>query len=84
MSEPFPDVFGDSIQVSAGPYGFTLTLYASDPTAPAEDAARIPGSIVARIRIAPELASALVDVLTSSLEQHNLSMAEGSKGQAAK
>ena len=54
----YPDVYADGFSLSAGPYGVTLTLQRSEPTGepgPHEE----PTVIVARIRMTPNLATAI-------------------------
>lgn len=66
MSErKFPDIYADGIQVGAGPYGITLTLYRSDPDAAQPGS---PGAIVGRVRLSSELATALLKILPGALE----------------
>lgn len=68
MADPrpdFPDFFGDSINVAGGTYGVALTFFASDPLGK-DDA--IPGEIVGRARISPEMAAALAAMLAEAVE----------------
>lgn len=63
----FPDFFGDSINVASGTYGVTLTFFASDPLRPDGDG--MPGTVVGRARISPEMATALAKLLTEAVEK---------------
>lgn len=62
----FPDVFGDGVTVSTGPYGVTFTFFLSDPLSP-PPAGGLPGKIVARVRVGPDLAEALADNIKQGL-----------------
>ena len=60
MDQEVPDLYTDSIQIAGAPFGFTLTLLLSDPaTASPEN----PGRVVGRVRMSPELAAVLGDIL---------------------
>ena len=62
-----PDLFTDTIGIAAGPFGFTLTLRLSDPeTVTAEN----PGRVVGHVRMSPELAGALADILHRAVVEH--------------
>jgi hypothetical protein len=62
----FPDIFADGLSVSTGPFGMSLTFYLSDPLKPPA-AGSLPGTIAARIRVAPALAEALADNIKQGL-----------------
>lgn len=51
----FPDIYADGVTISAGAFGFTLTLTASDPS---EEVGlqQAESHIVARVRLSPALA----------------------------
>jgi hypothetical protein len=67
MPDPdFPDIYTDGVSVAAGPYGLTLSFLLTDPLAQPPDL-KLPGRIVGRVRMSPELAQALVKVLQRSL-----------------
>ncbi|MBA3877709.1 MAG: hypothetical protein C0498_12435 [Anaerolinea sp.] len=63
MTRPdsLPDFFADGIQVATGNFGVTLTLLLSDPERSGEL-----GDPVARIRLSPELAQALLKILSDA------------------
>jgi hypothetical protein len=62
-----PDLYGDGVSVGTGPFGVTLTIFRSEPLRPPGDPG-IPGRIVGHVRMSPELARALADSITKSLE----------------
>ena len=62
-----PDFFADGVKVQAGPFGFTLSLFLSDPNAGSQ--ADGLGRPIARLRLAPELARALSTTLTQAVAQ---------------
>ena len=67
MSDPdFPDVPCDGVSVAAGPYGLAVSFLLTDPYEDRSDA-KLPGRIVARVRLSPLLAQALADVLVRSI-----------------
>jgi hypothetical protein len=68
----FPDVFADSVAVTAAPFGFTFTFLLTDPDAGPDGNPRPVG----RVRISPELASAFVGLLTSAVETHRSEVAK--------
>ena len=71
-----PDLFADSLNVSSGPYGFTLTLFLSDPPAPGQTTPDGDlGRVVGRVRLAPDLVEDLVTLLTSALQNTKDSVA---------
>jgi hypothetical protein len=72
-----PDIYADSINVAAGPFGFTLTLLMSDPTTQ-DDAPGVP-RVVGRLRMSPELAGALARTLTEAHVDHRRRLAEMEK-----
>lgn len=68
MADPeFPDLFADALTVSYGPYGVALTLLLTDPLAETPNPS-MPGRIVGRVRLSPDLARALRDLLAQGLE----------------
>jgi len=64
VTDNAPDVFADSVNIGGGPFGVTLTFMLTDPGRPAEGDAR---EIVARVRLAPELARALAEALRQTV-----------------
>ncbi len=58
--ERLPDIYADSVNVTAGQFGFTLTLLVGDPH-PNEAQPR--QRVVGRVRISPDLAGALARTL---------------------
>jgi hypothetical protein len=62
-SGPFPDVYGDSVQVSVGPFGLSITFAITDP----QDAAR--RDIVARVRMSPQMAFVMAQLLRKILKK---------------
>lgn len=68
-----PDIYADSINVTAGRYGFTLTLIVGDPH-PNEAQPR--QRVVGRVRISPDLAGALARTL---IQAHSVQKQEQSK-----
>jgi hypothetical protein len=74
-SPDVPDIFADSLNFSAGPYGFTVSLFRSVPQYSQPQPSDTVIELVARVRFAPELAAALVPLLESALEQHRAAMA---------
>ena len=62
-STPFPDVYGDSIQVGVGPFGVQLTFALTDPE---EGSTR---QVVARVRVSPQLAYVTVLLLRKALRE---------------
>ena len=82
----FPDVFADSLNVSSGPYGFTLTLFASEPPAVGavdEETPTSLGRIVGRVRLAPELVEDLVPLLVAAIENNHSAVAARKVSQQA-
>jgi hypothetical protein len=68
MGEPeTPDIYTDAITLSAGAYGYTVTLYRSSP--PIEATQENPGEMVGRIRMSPALAEAFVNLLVGAIAQ---------------
>lgn len=65
--ERLPDIYADSINVTAGNYGFTLTLIVGDPH-PNEAQPR--QRVVGRVRVSPELAGALARTLIQAHTVH--------------
>lgn len=61
-----PDVFADGVSVGSGPYGVTLTFFASEPWRPAGDPG-VPGRIMAHVRMSAQLAEALSKSIDGSL-----------------
>ena len=59
--QQIPDIYADSVSVTAGPYGFALTFLLTDP--PVGDAGDAGARPVGRVRIGRELASALSEAL---------------------
>lgn len=62
-----PDVFADGVAVGSGPYGLTLTFFASEPLRASEDPG-VPGKVTAHVRMSAQLAGALVESLTTTLK----------------
>jgi hypothetical protein len=59
----FSDVFADGVSVAGGPFGISLTFMLSDPARQRQlEAMRT----IARIRLSPALARALVEALTQA------------------
>jgi hypothetical protein len=63
----FPDIYADGVSVAAGAYGVTLSFLLSDPFELDPGPGVVPGRIIGRVRISPELAKALVQSIESSL-----------------
>jgi hypothetical protein len=82
MPDPeFPDVFTDSANVAVGEYGVCLTFFLTDPLS--QGPKDRPGRTVARLRMAPALASAVAEILTQRLAQSpKVAMSEPTKDQA--
>lgn len=66
--DDFPDFFGDSINVAGGSYSFTLTFFASDPLRGEKEG--IPGEVVGRVRMSPDLAATLAEMLTDAVAKN--------------
>jgi hypothetical protein len=60
----FPEIYADGVQVGAGPYGVSLTLYLSNPAG----APQSPGDIVGRVRFSRELAGALKETIEIAMK----------------
>jgi hypothetical protein len=61
----YPDVYTDGFSIAASPVGITLTLSRSDPSG--EPGVREePKSVVARVRLSPQLAAQLGGALTQA------------------
>ncbi len=54
---PFPDVYADSVQVAAGPYGLTLTFALTEP----DEASR--RYVVSRVRVSPQMGYVIAQLL---------------------
>lgn len=63
----FPDVYADGVTVAAGAYSVTLSFLLSDPFEGKPPAGVVPGRIVGRVRMSPELAKALMESIRSSV-----------------
>ena len=62
-STPFPDIYGDSVQVGVGPFGVQFTFALTDPE---EGSMR---RAAARIRVSPQLAYVMVLLLRKALRE---------------
>jgi hypothetical protein len=74
--EQVPDIYTDAISVTAGNFGFTLTLMRSEPP---DVSAENPGQIVGRIRMSTELAEKLAELLATAAET-NIKAIEKARG----
>jgi hypothetical protein len=63
--EEVPDIYTDALSVTAGNFGFTLTLMRSEPP---NVTAENPGKIVGRVRFSTELAQKLAELLATAAE----------------
>lgn len=79
METDAPDIYTDTITLAAGPFGFTLTLYLSDPETASQEN---PGKVVGRVRFSPELAGALGDVLAEAIADYRKAQARAKTGKA--
>ncbi|MDQ2913624.1 MAG: hypothetical protein M3T56_10245 [Chloroflexota bacterium] len=61
-SKPFPDVFADSVQTGVGPFGVQLTFALTDPERPERQ-------VVSRVRLSPQLAFVMTQMLRRTLRQ---------------
>jgi hypothetical protein len=62
---PFPELYADSVQVTRGPFGVTLTLLLLEPPQPGPKKAPR-ARVVGRVRVSPELAKAIGTALTAA------------------
>lgn len=62
-TQPFADVFADSVQVGFGPFGVQITFALTDPT---HDPVR---RTVARLRMSPQLAFVMTQILRRALKR---------------
>jgi hypothetical protein len=61
-----PDIYVDSVGLATGTFGFNLVLFRTQPLAPAPT----PGEPVAIIRMSPEMAQGVVNLLREAIERH--------------
>lgn len=64
--DQFPDFFGDSVNVAGGAFSITLTFFASEPLR--GDKEGVPGDVVGRVRLSPELAGRLAEMLADAVK----------------
>ncbi len=72
----YPDIYADGFQLSAGPFGVTITLTVTQPSGepgPHQD----PTDTVARVRLSRELAQKLAETLPHSLAATMLTPQQG-------
>lgn len=63
VSKAFPDVYTDSVQVSIGPFGMSLTFALTDP----RDATH--RDVIARIRLSPQMGFVTAQLLRKVLKK---------------